>query len=277
MRLGGPILTEVDGPEAWVEAMQRHGYRAAYCPVKPEDDDATVEAYVSAAAEANIVIAEVGAWSNPIGPDPDQAAAALERNKQALAWADRVGARCCVNISGSRGRDWAGHHPDNLTDATFDLIVRTVQSIIDAVGPTCTHYTLETMPWAYPDSVDSYVRLVEAIDRDRFAVHMDPTNLVCSPQRYYRTPELIRECFAKLGPLVRSCHAKDIALSGKLTVHLDEVRPGTGGLDYAVYLQELDKLDPDTPLMLEHLSTEEDYAAAADHIRRTADSLGIAV
>ena len=277
MRLGGPILADLDGPDAWVEAMQHRAYRAAYCPVKPEDDDATVEAYLSAAAEANIVIAEVGAWSNPIGPDPEQAAAALELNKQRLALADRVGARCCVNISGSRGEQWAGHHPDNLTDATFDLVVRTVQTIIDAVRPTRTYYTLETMPWAYPDSVDSYVRLIEAIDRDRFAVHMDPVNLVSSPQRYYANAEMIRESFAKLGPLVRSCHAKDIALSDKLTVHLDEVRPGTGALDYAVYLQELDQLDPDTPLMLEHLSAEEDYAAAADHIRRTADSLGIAL
>ena len=51
---------------------------------------------------------------------------------------------------------------------------------------------------------------------------------------------------------IKSCHAKDIALSEKLTTHLDEVRPGLGGLDYATFLRELDKLDPDTLLMIEH-------------------------
>ena len=63
---------------------------------------------------------------------------------------------------------------------------------------------------------------------------------------------------------------KDVALADRLTVHLDEVRPGTGRLDYAVYLRELAKLDPDLPLMLEHLSTPEDYRLAADHLREVA-------
>jgi len=45
------------------------------------------------------------------------------------------------------------------------------------------------------------------------------------------------------------------------------VRPGLGGLDYRVFLTELNRLDPDIPLMLEHLSTPEEYVLAADHIR----------
>jgi sugar phosphate isomerase/epimerase len=64
-------------------------------------------------------------------------------------------------------------------------------------------------------------------------------------------------------------------LSGRLTTHLDEVRPGLGGLDYRVYLQELNKLSPDIPLMLEHLPTEEEYALAASHIRAVAKGLMI--
>jgi sugar phosphate isomerase/epimerase len=133
------------------------------------------------------------------------------------------------------------------------------------------------MPWAFPDSPDSYARLIEAIDRDRFAVHLDPVNLVCSPARYFNNGDLIHECFAKLGPHIKSCHAKDILLSDKLTTHLDEVRPGMGGLDYPAFLTELDKLDPDTPLMLEHLPTPVEYVMAATHIRAVAKDIGVAV
>ena len=132
------------------------------------------------------------------------------------------------------------------------------------------------MPWAYPDSPASYLKLIGAIDRKQFAVHLDPVNLVCSPQRFYGNGSLIVECFEKLGPYIRSCHAKDIALSDKLTVHLDETRPGLGGLDYRIYLQELSKVDPDTPLMLEHLKTEEEYTLAASHIRSIATDLDLA-
>jgi sugar phosphate isomerase/epimerase len=74
---------------------------------------------------------------------------------------------------------------------------------------------------------------------------------------------------------IKSCHAKDITLAPKLTVHLDEVRPGLGKLDYRAFLLELDKLDADVPVMLEHLSTEEDYIYAGDYVRSVANEIGV--
>lgn len=274
LRLGGPVFEKVRDPDGWVNALKKLGYAAAYCPVAANAGDDTVRAYETAARRANIVIAEVGAWSNPISPDGPTRKAALEKCRRQLALADRIGARCCVNITGSRGEKWDGPSPKNLTRETFDMIVETTRSIIDDVKPTRTYFTLETMPWAYPDSPDSYVRLLEAIDRKRFAVHLDPVNLVCSPQRYYGNAALIRECFEKLGPHVKSCHAKDILLHPRLTTHLDEVRPGTGGLDYATFLKELSRLT-DVPLMLEHLPNAEEYGKAAEHIRSVAREVGM--
>jgi sugar phosphate isomerase/epimerase len=60
-----------------------------------------------------------------------------------------------------------------------------------------------------------------------------------------------------------------------LTVHLDEVRPGLGGLDYPVFLSELARLDPDLPLMLEHLPGTDDYREAAAHVRSVAADLDL--
>ncbi len=277
MRLGGNVFTDCPDPERWIAALRHYGYSAAYCPVERGADDATIQAYADAAKRADIVISEVGAWSNPLSSDEETYRSALSLCQEQLALADKIGARCCVNIAGSRGQQWDGPHPDNFTEETFDLIVEVIRKIIDAVKPTRTFWTLETMPWMYPDSADSYLRLIRAIDRKQFAVHLDPVNLVCSPQRFYNNGALIRECFEKLGPYIRSCHAKDIALSGKLTVHLDEVRPGLGNLDYYVFLQELNKLDPDTPLMLEHMETEEEYALAADHVRSIAKEMGVTI
>lgn len=275
MRLGGPIFAECADPGQWAAAVRAAGYTAAFCPVGPEASDDVVRAYAEAARAADIVIAEVGAWSNPLSPDEATRRAAIEHCQRQLALADRIGARCCVNISGSRGDQWDGPHPDNLTEATFDLIVETVRAILDAVKPTRTYYTLETMPWMYPDSPESYARLLRAVERDRFGVHLDPVNLICSPQRYFGNAALIRECFRQLGPYIKSCHAKDIALSGRLTTHLDEVRPGLGGLDYGAYLEELNRLDPDTPLMLEHLPDAQEYALAAAYVRSVAEQKGI--
>jgi len=276
IRLGGPTFEKHEDPDGWVKALKKLGYSATYCPVSAQAENDLVNAYARAAKEANIIIAEVGAWSNPISPVEKTRRAAQEKCRRQLALADRIGAKCCVNISGSRDERWDGPSPDNLTEETFDMIVETTRAIIDDVKPTRTYFTLETMPWAYPDSPDSYLRLLRAIDRKRFAVHLDPVNLVCSPQRYFSNGELIRECFRKLGPHIRSCHAKDILLQRKLTTHLDEVRPGLGGLDYATFLKELSKI-PGTPLMLEHLPNAKEYRLAAEHIRQVAERVGLRV
>ncbi len=276
IRLGGPVFEKYDSPEAWAAAVKRLGYSAVYCPVNAEQSGETIKAYEETAKKNNILIAEVGAWSNPISPNDDERNQAIAHCKKQLALADQTGANCCVNISGSRNAaNWAGPHEENLTQETFDRIVETTRGIIDAVKPKRTYFTLEMMPWCFPDSVDSYLQLIKAIDRQQFAVHLDPVNIVCSPQRYFNNGGLIRECFEKLGPHIRSCHAKDIILSEKLTTHLDEIRPGLGKLDYVTFLKELAALD-NVPLMLEHLSSAEEYKEAADHIRAVGKENGIA-
>jgi len=276
MRLGGPVFGDIDDPDGWVAALKEHGYGAAYCPVRDVHDADEVRPYAEVAERAGVIIAEVLAFgNNPISQNEEKSRAGIAACQKKLAVADEIGARCCVNVAGSRGDASAGPHADDLTSETFDLIVASLREIIDAVNPTRTFYALEMMPWMYPDSPGSYLELVKAVDRKQFAVHLDPVNIVCSPQLYYANGDLIRECFKTLGPYIKSCHAKDISLTNVLTVHLDEVRPGLGALDYHTFLRELAKLDPDTSLMLEHLPDAEQYALAADHVRSVAGETGV--
>ena len=127
------------------------------------------------------------------------------------------------------------------------------------VGLALKNEDPEEMARAYVDagySADSYLALLKAVDRPALAVHLDPVNWINSPVRYYDNAALVRDCFRKLGPWIVSCHAKDIVLRETLTVHLDEVAPTQGALDYGVYLQELARLPGDMPLLLEHLPQE---------------------
>lgn len=276
MRLGAWFAKPYDTPEQWAQVVRGYGYSCAYCPVGPEASAEVIAAYAAAAREADIVIAEVGTWSNPLSSNAAEAKAAIEKCQAGLALADVIGARCCVNIAGSRGAVWDGPDPRNFSQECFDQIVQTVREIIDAVKPTRSFYTLETMPWIFPHTPQAYLDLVNAIERSQFAVHLDPVNMVNGVMPYYNNAGMLRECFALLGPHIRSCHAKDILLQTKLTTHLDEVRPGLGGLDYGVYLTELAKLEPDVCLMVEHLNGDEEYVAAAEHIRAVAAANGVA-
>src|SRR5206468_11369333 len=75
---------------------------------------------------------------------------ALAYWQEALRLADRIGARCCVNVAGSLGTSWAGPAAANFSHETFRRIVETTQLSIDAVRPERTFYTLEIMPWIQP-------------------------------------------------------------------------------------------------------------------------------
>jgi len=276
--LGGQLFEKYDSPDGWVNLLRKHTFNAALCPVDVTADSKTISAYREAAEKSNIIISEVGIWRNPLSPDEDERNKALDSCIKGLVLADEIKACCCVNISGSRNRQhWAGPHKDNLTDETFEMVVETTRKVIDAVNPLNTWFTLEAMPWAFPFSPDSYLRLIKAIDRQRFAVHLDPVNMITSPEIYFNNASLIKESFQKLGPYIKSCHAKDIILREDIyTPHLDETRPGLGVMDYSVFLNELSKLDK-VPLMMEHLSSLKEYRMAAEYIRSVGNKNGIII
>lgn len=275
LRLGVYLDTPSDDAEEIARAYVDAGYSAAVCPPVSLDQPERIRAIREAFTRYDVMLSEIGVWNNMLDPDPVQRAANVEANIRKLALADELGVVCCVNIAGSfNPTRWDGPHPRNLSGEAFELTVQNVRQIIDAVKPRRTCYCLETMPWVIPDSPDSYLRLIEAVDRPMFGVHLDPVNLINCPSRYYHNAALLRECFSKLGPWIVSCHGKDILMRDRLTVHLDEVRPGLGALDYEVFLQELSRLPGDVPLILEHLGPGE-YPLARQYVVGVAAQIGL--
>ncbi|MFN8093569.1 MAG: TIM barrel protein [Vicinamibacteria bacterium] len=263
LRLGAPVSVPGDDPEALARAHREKGYRAAYCPNVRLDDAARLRDTVAAFARHDVVIAEVGRWVNLLDPDAEKRKKNLATVTEGLALAEATGARCCVDIAGSFSpTSWFGPHPENLSPRFFDAAVENARAIVDAVKPKRTTFCYEMMAWSLPDSPDACLRMVKAVDRKAFAVHLDPCNLVNSPTRYYAASELVRECYRKLGPLVASVHAKDLTWDVEMAVHFREVRIGTGSIDYGVLLAEHARHAPGAPLMLEHLPGDAEYDAA---------------
>jgi sugar phosphate isomerase/epimerase len=272
--IGAPVFLKSEDPIELAREHRRLGFSAAYCPPVKISDKDKLRAIEAAYAREKVVIAEVGAWKNLLDPNPVQRKENFDYVVERMAIADEVGARCCVDISGSYNpKFWYGPHPKNLSKEGFDATVENCRRILDQVKPKRSFFTLEVMGWTYPDSPDSYLRLIRAIDRKAFAVHLDVCNAVNSPERFYNNAALIEECFRKLGPYIKSCHAKDLEWVVELNVHFLEVIPGRGSLDYRAYLRGLKNLPLPVPLMLEHLKTAEEYKEGFDYIRKTAAEL----
>ena len=277
IRLGGPIFLKSDDPRELAREHRRLGYSAAYCPPAKADDTARVSEIEKAFAAENVVIAEVGAWVNMLDPDTEKRAKNLRYVAERLALAEAVGARCCPDIAGSYNPTvWYGPNPKNLSQEFFDATVENCRHVIDEVKPKRTKFTIEMMGWSLPDGPDAYLKLLRAVDRSGFAVHMDVCNGINSPAKFYRSGEFISECFRKLGPWIASCHAKDLQWIPEMNVHFVEVVPGRGEVDYRAYLSELSRLPVDAPLMLEHLKTAEEYDEGKRYIRKVGGELGLA-
>ncbi len=276
IRLGGPIFLKSDDPRELAREHRRLGYSAGYCPPAKTDDTTRVSEIAKAFAAENVVIAEVGAWVNMLDPDPEKRGKNLRYVTERLALAEAVGARCCPDIAGSYNPTvWYGPNPKNLSQEFFDATVENCRRVIDEVKPKRTKFTIEMMGWSLPDGPDAYLKLLRAVDRSGFAVHMDVCNGINSPAKFYRSGEFISECFRKLGPWIVSCHAKDLQWIPEMNVHFVEVVPGRGEVDYRAYLRELSRLPVDAPLMLEHLKTAEEYEEGKRYIRKVGGELGL--
>ncbi len=276
IRLGGPVFDRTQDPEELALAHRKLGYRAAYCPNVKLADKERIKAFRDAYAKHDVVIAEVGRWVNLLDADPAKRKANLEAVIEGLALAEAIGALCCVDIAGSFSTEsWFGPHPDNLSQRFFDAAVENARKIIDAVKPKKARFCYEMMGWALPDSPDSYVRLIEAIDRPAFGVHLDPCNLINCPERFYRNADLLSECFDKLGRWIVSCHAKDLVWRVEMNVHFEEVPPGSGKLDYGTFLRRLTALDHGAPLMIEHCADEVQYTQGREYLLGLGRKIGV--
>lgn len=226
MRLGLNFTPPHSSPEDWAEKLYQKGVRATAFPLDYHAPVSQIDAYVQAAKERDILIAEVGIWNSPHHTDP--------RERSLAVYAENV---------------------------AF------IQFLCDEAKPRNTYYTLEVMQWMLPDSPEQYARFLQDVDRERFAVHMDAVNFVKDPYLCTHHNEVIDKAFRLLGPKIRSCHLKDFRLKDATSLMVEEVIPGTGMLDIPHYLACVGRLDPDMPVLLEHLSGEAEYDEALARVR----------
>ena len=267
MRLGTSSPLHHNSPEEWAKNQVALGCGAVVFPVQSNGPKEKIDEYKKAAEEHDLMIAEVGIWRNALSTDMAEREKIREYCVAQLKLADYLGARCAVNVAGAYGPRWDGHYKENFTKEVRMETVKMVQDIIDRAEITNTYFTLEPMPWMIPTGPEDYLRLIEEVNRDRFAVHMDIINMTNSAARYFNAEEFVDKCAGLLGNRIRSCHIKDIHLKEEYTFQLEECAPGCGEFPLKYYVQKMNETDPDMPIILEHLNTDEDYITYMEYIK----------
>lgn len=267
MKLGISSPLAHTTPEEWAIQQKRIGCECVVFPLSCKDKETDIAAYEHAAKQNELQIAEVGIWRNALAADEKERNAAMDYSIGQLRLADRLHARCCVNVAGAAGPVWDGAYKENFSQDMWDRTVRMVQEILDEAKPVHTYFTLESMPWMIPGSPEEYLRLLEAVNRERFAVHLDIINMTFSPERYFFPERFLEHTFSLLGPHIRSCHMKDVLLLPEYTFQLKECACGEGAFPLEYYAELADQADPEMPMIIEHLDTDEAYLQSLRYVR----------
>ena len=268
MYLGISASLAHTSPEDWAAKHKALGLKTVNFPVDCNAGEEKIMAYKKAADDAGLTIAEVGVWRNTLARDLDERQRMIDYAVEQLKMADRIGARCCVNVVGTPyGPRWDGGYRENFSEELWQMAVKMIQEIIDRAAPTRTKFSIESMPWMIPSSPDEYLRLMNDVNRDAFGAHLDVVNMITSPDRYFFNDRFLEECFTKLKGRICSCHLKDINLKQEYTFQLEECACGKGTLDIELYAKLATAEDPQMPMIIEHLTTDEEYIQSVEYVK----------
>jgi sugar phosphate isomerase/epimerase len=233
------------------------------------------EEIVAACNKYDVTIYEVGGYTNLVHPDP----ATLRKNLAALAHcievAESVNCPMVGTIAGSRDpRNFFNVHPDNWTVETWNVLVNSVRQVLRDTSGMKAGIGMEAQVTTIIDSPEAHKRLIDDVGDPRCVVNLDPVNMI-SLKNYYHTTELLNACFDLLGEHIMGCHSKDTYIwPDQQTVHVQEVCPGKGVLDFETYLVRMSRLKFPRSLEPEHIEDDE-YPEAKAYIEQIAKKVGV--
>jgi sugar phosphate isomerase/epimerase len=272
-RQQGESLTEM------VERIKDGGSTGVVTGADPWIDmpDSELSELLAALKTYDVVVFEVGSYTNMIHPDSAVRQVNLAKLTRSIEAADMLGCPMVGTISGSCDPvNFFNVHPDNWTLKTWNLLVESAKQVLRDTAGMKAALGMEAQVTTNIDGPASHKKLMEDVGDPRCAVNLDPVNMI-SLKNYYHTTELLEECFDTLGENILGCHAKDsFIFPATQTVHIQELAPGNGVMDYETYLALLSRMEWPRTLLPEH-AAREDLDAGARYIREVAARIGVTI
>ena len=263
-------------PEETVRRIRESGYTSVNTQPSQWNDHELVEIR-AALKKYDVTVFEVGAYSNIMHPDKKRRQEINANIVRKFEDAENIGGTMVATVSGSCDPKYLiNPHPENWTEESWKVLVASVRQILrDTAGMTVT-LGMEAQVTTNIDSPKAHRRLIDDVGDDRCCVNLDPTNMV-SLATYFHTTELLDECFDLLGETIMGCHAKDTyIIPNQQTVHVQEVCPGKGIMDYETFIARMSRMKWPRALFPEHIEKEE-FPLADAYIKKTAAKIGVKI
>jgi sugar phosphate isomerase/epimerase len=226
--------------------------------------------------EAGLVVAQTNGWyESLINPDEAVRAEGI-RGMQALTRIGRSLDTCFAYIRpGSinpNGHWWP--HPENHSPRTFDRLIDSIKKICATAEAEGVTVGIEGHVVSTLDSAQRVRDLFDAVGSPRLKFNFDPVNFVGTVRDAHDTSRMLNEMYDILGNDMVAAHAKDCALLDEHVVHIVEVVPCTGTLNYEIFMRRWVECCPEGYFLIEHLPDDK-VIIAREAIGRKAAQFGI--
>lgn len=198
-----------------------------------------------------------GFWQNLVHPDESVRAEGVRTLQAALRLAGWLGSRAIDTGPGSmnpRG-PWFPD-PYNWTAMARRQLIRSLRECAAAAQDAGVLLSMEGHQLVTLESAEVTAEILNAVDSPWVTCDYDSANWITLKEAWDTTSAVHRH-FDVLGTHISSCHAKDIWVEDKLSVHLQDGCPGKGNMDFRTVLLRMHQLSPDLPVLPEGCSSEE--------------------
>ena len=238
---------------------------------KPDSEIREIKAQLQA---NDIVFYGLHCAGNIIAPDPD--ADRWQRHIiDTIHAAEEVGCELILTHAGSMwpNRNWA--HPQNWSREAWMRTVAALKRICKDTAGSKVAIAIEAVNTESVNNPWAHKRLREDVGDDRISVGLDITNMVF-PNVAFRMTEMIETTFDLLEDQIVYVHAKDFAWNDMLP-GMNWTMNGTGNMDYEMFLTRISRLKRNPYMLVEFLTTNDEYQQAQRNIRAIAGKLGVKI
>jgi sugar phosphate isomerase/epimerase len=217
-----------------------------------------------------------GYWQNLVTPDEAMRGEAVKTLQAALRVAGALGARAVDTGPGSLNPDgpWFPH-PSNWTFDARRQLVKSLKECARAAEDLQVYLSVEGHQLVTLDSAEVTREILDEVESPWVKCGFDSANWITLPT-IFNTGPAIDHMFDVLGERIVSCHAKDIWVENRLTLHLQDGCPGKGLMDFKTLFIRMQQLNPDYPIIVEGAATE-DLPFVSELFRMTAAELDFPV
>jgi sugar phosphate isomerase/epimerase len=217
-----------------------------------------------------------GYWQNLVTPDENIRKESVRTVQAALRLASWLGARGIDSGPGSMNPDgpWFPH-PNNWTETSRHQLIKSLRECVPAAEDVGVYLSLEGHQLVTLESAEVTAAILDEVNSSWVKNDYDSANWI-TREAVFSTADAVNHHIDVLGRHIVSCHAKDIWIENRLTLHLQDGCPGKGNMDFHTLFRRMEALSPDYPVIVEGATTEE-MPAVSRLFKRIAEELNIRV